>query len=140
MYYMSKLVYIIDDVELMRSMMEALLRRQGFDIRTFSKPEHLFMDLIECEEHELPDIIIADYGLDLGWTGVQVFEEVKKIIPSNVKVKLLGVSSTHPEASHEFAVLGVPFIDRNTMDADLLINTVRQLLGLPPHIYTGEDQ
>lgn len=133
-------MYILDDVELMRNMMEALLRRQGFEIKCFSMPEHLLMDLVRSELHELPDIIVCDYGLQNGWTGVDVFHEIRKLGDPYDKIKMLGVSSTHPDAMSDFAILGVPFLARTTMDADALINTVRQLLGMPPYVYKGEVQ
>ena len=122
---MKKRVYVLDDVELLRTMLKHILEREGLKIVMFSSPTDLMLELVE--EVNIPYLIITDYGMP-EMNGDDLIREVKKMGKPFDQIPFLGLSDSHPGAREAFAKVGCPFLQKTLFNASDLVNEVNRLM------------
>jgi CheY-like chemotaxis protein len=83
----AKLVVVIDDDPLILEATEGLLRSWGCCVVTAQSCDEVLVRLAETEPGRRPDVIVCDYQLSRGATGVDAIERLRSAFP---------ISSTSP--------------------------------------------
>jgi two-component system response regulator TtrR len=123
----KKRVYVLDDVELLRTMLKHILEREGFRVKMFASPVDLMIELVEATD--IPYVIIADYGMP-EMKGDQFVKEVRRMGTPFDQIPVLGLSDSHPEAREAFAKVGCTFLQKTLFNASDLIKEVKRLSNL----------
>src|SRR5262249_546156 len=78
----AKLVVIIDDDPLILEATEGLLRSWGCCVVAARSCDRALVRLAETEAGRRPDVIVCDYQLSRGVTGVDAIERLRSVFPS----------------------------------------------------------
>ena len=92
----GKLVVVIDDDQLVLEGMSGLLRSWGCDVITASSDDTVITSL--AEHANPPDVIISDYHLRDGKTGIEMITELRKSFSASVPAFLMsGDTDAEPQ-------------------------------------------
>ena len=113
-------VLIIDDDPDVRTVMNVLMKKNGFEVETASRRE----DALEKLNRFHPSVILLDVLLS-GYDGRDLCKEIK----SSVRLKNIPVImfSAHPGASENFSSYGADAFITKPVNTDALISEVRKL-------------
>ncbi len=78
-------VVVVDDERGILSALERLLRRDGFEVRTFTSPDEALLHLERHDAH----VVLADFKMP-GMDGVELLRRVKAVRPLAQRVMLTG--------------------------------------------------
>ena len=78
----AKLVVVIDDDPLVLEATRGLLRSWGCCVVTAESCDEALVCLDETEAGRRPDVIVCDYQLSRGVTGVDAIERLRSVFPS----------------------------------------------------------
>ena len=78
----AKLVVVIDDDTLILEATEGLLRSWGCCVVAARSCDEALVRLAETEAGRRPDVIVCDYQLSRGVTGVDAIERLRSVFPS----------------------------------------------------------
>ncbi len=99
----GKLVVVIDDDTLVLDSTGGLLRSWGCRVLTASSARLALAGLAECSQS--PDLIISDYRLSCGQTGIEAIEELRKSLNRSIPAFLIS-GDTAPERMREVRTSG----------------------------------
>ena len=77
----AKLVVVIDDDPLILEATEGLLRSWGCCVVAAQSCDEALVRLAETEAGRRPDVIVCDYQLSRGVTGVDAIERLRSVFP-----------------------------------------------------------
>jgi len=77
----AKLVVVIDDDPLILEATEGLLRSWGWCVVAARSCDEALIRLVETEAGRRPDVIVCDYQLSRGMTGVDAIERLRRAFP-----------------------------------------------------------
>ena len=77
----GKLAVVIDDDPLILEATEGLLRSWGCCVVTAQSCDEALLRLAETEADRRPDVIVCDYQLSRGMTGVDAIERLRSAFP-----------------------------------------------------------
>ncbi len=83
-------VLIVDDEEMMRSLLEKILSREGYKIRTAENG----LVALELQKEEPSDIIISDMKMPV-MNGFELLKEIKKDFPSTGIIIMTAYGDTY---------------------------------------------
>ncbi|WP_341686605.1 nitrogen regulation protein NR(I) [Limnohabitans sp.] len=75
-----KPIWIVDDDQSIRFVLEKALLREGLPTRSFTTPREVLKALSEAAEHEGPQILVSDIRMP-GGSGLDLLGEIKKRLP-----------------------------------------------------------
>lgn len=75
-----KPIWIVDDDQSIRFVLEKALLRENLPTRSFTNPQDVLKALIETPEHEGPQILVSDIRMP-GGSGLELLEKVKEKLP-----------------------------------------------------------
>ena len=99
----GKLVVVIDDDPLVLDSTGGLLRSWGCHVLTVGSARVALVGLAECNQS--PDLIISDYQLSDGQTGIEAIEELRKSLNLPIPAFLIS-GDTAPELMREVRTSG----------------------------------
>ena len=85
--FSGKVVVVIDDDQLVLDSMEGLLRGWGCRVYAFISSGEALAGLLD--QHREPDVIISDYHLAHGETGIDVVERLHRAFSASIPVLLI---------------------------------------------------
>lgn len=129
---MAKLVVVIDDDPLVLEGMSGLLRSWGYQVVAADTDDAVLARLAEYAQR--PDLIICDYRLSGGKSGVQAIERLRDVydIPA-----FLITGETTPGRLHEARASGYQLLHK-PVDPRALRAMIRQLLNIEDTPDEGE--
>jgi CheY-like chemotaxis protein len=118
----AKLLIVIDDDPLVLDALEGLLRKWGYDVLTAASDAAALAKL--TERRRSPDLIICDYHLSGGMTGIEAIRRLRRafLIPAF----LVSADAAVAESAQARA-LGIRVL-RKPLDVAALRATLRQAL------------
>jgi len=75
-----KPIWIVDDDQSIRFVLEKALLREGLPTRSFTNPREVLQALNEAGESELPQVLVSDIRMP-GGSGLDLLDQVKKRLP-----------------------------------------------------------
>jgi CheY-like chemotaxis protein len=90
----GRLILIIDDAPIVLDGTSGLLGKWGYSVITAASDEAALIQLTECEQR--PDLIISDYHLANGKTGIEAIERVGAAFGASIPAILIS-GDTAPE-------------------------------------------
>lgn len=118
----AKLIYLVDDENLLLEAAAAALQRDGYELKAFQDPAAAFESF--AKEAAKPSLLLTDYAME-SMTGIELSEKCKAVHP---ELKILMVSGTAgPEIVRECHVPVDQFIAKPYQPSQLS-DTVRSLL------------
>jgi len=99
----GKLVVVIDDDPLVLDSTGGLLQSWGYHVLTVGSARVALAGLAECNQS--PDLIISDYQLSDGQTGIEAIEELRKSLNLPIPAFLIS-GDTAPERMREVRTSG----------------------------------
>ena len=95
----AKLVVVIDDNPLVREATGGLLRSWGCCVVTAESCDDALVRLTETEADRRPDLIVCDYQLSRGLTGVDAIERLRSAFcgASEIPALLISGDATSPQ-------------------------------------------
>ena len=75
-----KPIWIVDDDQSIRFVLEKALLRENLPTRSFTNPQEVLTALAQCAEHELPQVLVSDIRMP-GSSGLNLLEKVKAQLP-----------------------------------------------------------
>lgn len=75
-----KPIWIVDDDQSIRFVLEKALLRENLPTRSFTQPQEVLKALEQCPEHELPQVLVSDIRMP-GISGLNLLEKVKAQLP-----------------------------------------------------------
>jgi CheY-like chemotaxis protein len=105
----AKLVVVIDDDPLILEATEGLLRSWGCCVVTAQSCDEALVRLAETEAGRRPDVIVCDYQLSRGATGVDAIERLRSVFttPSLLPIPATGRRLRAASARPLSAIIGV---------------------------------
>jgi two-component system, sensor histidine kinase len=91
----AKLVVVIDDDPLILEATEGLLRSWGCCVVTAQSCDEALVRLFETEAGRRPDVIVCDYQLSRGMTGVEAIERLRSAF-GKIPALLVSADATSP--------------------------------------------
>jgi two-component system, sensor histidine kinase len=91
----AKLVVVIDDDPLILEATEGLLRSWGCCVVTAQSCDEALVRLAETEAGRRPDVIVCDYQLSRGMTGVDAIERLRSAF-GKIPALLVSADATSP--------------------------------------------
>jgi two-component system, sensor histidine kinase len=91
----AKLVVVIDDDPLILEATEGLLRSWGCCVVTAQSCDEALVRLAETEAGRGPDVIVCDYQLSRGMTGVDAIERLRSAF-GKIPALLVSADATSP--------------------------------------------
>ena len=128
----DKLVVVIDDDPLVLDGMGGLFRSWGFRVVTGATDRAVLSGL--AEHGQPPDLIISDYRLPEGVTGVEVIERLRNEFCTEIPAFLIS-GDTNPEPLHEAQTGGYHLLHKpvNPMTLRAVLSQVlKKGAGAPP--------
>ncbi len=119
-------VLVVDDERDVREGIVALLEQQGCTVLAAASVEESLARLVESEL--VPDLIVADYRLQHGRTGVEAIERVREEVNEDVPA-LVVTGDTSPDRLREAAASGLPLLHK-PVDATRLFEAMARTTGL----------
>ena len=89
----AKIVVVIDDNPLILEATGGLLRSWGCSVVTAESCDEALVRLAETEEGRRPDLIVCDYRLSRGLTGVDAIERLRSAFRSAFEIPALLISA-----------------------------------------------
>jgi len=89
---LAKLVVVIDDDPLILEATEGLLRSWGCRVVAARSCDEALVRLAETEAGRRPDVIVCDYQLSRGVTGVDAIERLRSAFPIPALIPALLIS------------------------------------------------
>ncbi|MFM2075498.1 MAG: nitrogen regulation protein [Pseudomonadota bacterium] len=75
-----KPIWIVDDDQSIRFVLEKALLRENLPTRSFTQPQEVLKALAQCAEHEGPQVLVSDIRMP-GLSGLNLLEKVKAQLP-----------------------------------------------------------
>ncbi|MDO9437741.1 nitrogen regulation protein NR(I) [Hydrogenophaga sp.] len=75
-----KPIWIVDDDQSIRFVLEKALLRENLPTRSFTNPQDVLKALIDTPDHEGPQILVSDIRMP-GGSGLELLEKVKEKLP-----------------------------------------------------------
>ncbi len=75
-----KPIWIVDDDQSIRFVLEKALLRENLPTRSFTQPQEVLKALEQCPEHQLPQVLVSDIRMP-GISGLNLLEKVKAQLP-----------------------------------------------------------
>jgi len=75
-----KPIWIVDDDQSIRFVLEKALLRENLPTRSFTNPQDVLKALVDTPEHEGPQILVSDIRMP-GGSGLELLEKVKEKLP-----------------------------------------------------------
>jgi len=75
-----KPIWIVDDDQSIRFVLEKALLRENLPTRSFTNPQEVLKALERCAEHELPQVLVSDIRMP-GLSGLNLLDKVKAQLP-----------------------------------------------------------
>ena len=75
-----KPIWIVDDDQSIRFVLEKALLREGFSTRSFTNPREVLAALESATDHDGPQILVSDIRMP-GGSGLELLEKVKQKLP-----------------------------------------------------------
>jgi CheY-like chemotaxis protein len=119
----DRLIYLVDDEELLLELAELSLLDQGYELKKFQDPQAALESF--TQEPRKPSLLLTDYAMT-PMTGLELSTRCKSAHP---KLKILIVSGTAgPDIAEKCGVKVDKFLSK-PYKPDELANTVRSLLS-----------
>lgn len=117
-------VLIIDDDPDVRTVMNLLMKKQGYEVETASRKEEVFEKL----ENFHPSVILLDVLLS-GADGREICQEIK----SNERTKNIPVMmvSAHPSAGGNYESYGADDFIQKPINSESLLEKIDRLINVP---------
>jgi signal transduction histidine kinase/CheY-like chemotaxis protein len=125
----GKIIAVIDDDPLVLEGMGGLFRSWGYRVVTGGTDDAALAGL--CEHENPPDLIISDYRLTDGRTGVEVIERLRNTLCANIPAFLIS-GDTNPRLLRECRLDGYHMLHK-PVDPMALRAIVTQLLKAAAH-------
>jgi two-component system, sensor histidine kinase len=90
----AKLVVVIDDDPLILEATGGLLRSWGCCVVTAQSCEEALLRLAKTQAGRRPDVIVSDYQLSRGLTGVDAIERLRSAFPNPIPALLISGDAT----------------------------------------------
>ena len=90
----KKLVVVIDDDPLILEATGGLLRSWGCCVVTAKSGEEALVRLAKTQAGRRPDVIVSDYQLSRGLTGVDAIERLRSAFPNPIPALLVSGDAT----------------------------------------------
>lgn len=132
----GKLVLVIDDDPLVLEGMGGLLRSWGCHVVTASTARNALIELTAFDRP--PDVIISDYHLRSGQTGVEVIARLCSAMPASIPAFLMS-GDTNPEPFRDAKANGYQLLHKPVDPMKLraaLTQLVKQRLAVPTHLHS----
>jgi two-component system, sensor histidine kinase len=91
--FVAKIVVVIDDNPLILEATGGLLRSWGCSVVTAESCDEALVRLAETEEGRRPDLIVCDYRLSRGLTGVDAIERLRSAFRGAFEIPALLISA-----------------------------------------------
>jgi len=105
---LAKLVVVIDDDPLILEATEGLLRSWGCRVVAARSCDEALVRLAETEAGRRPDVIVCDYQLSRGVTGVDAIERLRSAFPIPALIPALLISGDASSPRCEVGSRGIP--------------------------------
>ena len=92
----AKLVVVIDDDPLILEATEGLLRSWGCCVVAARSCDEGLVRLAETEAGRRPDVIVCDYQLSRGLTGIDAIERLRSAFPNPIPALLISGDASSP--------------------------------------------
>ena len=92
----DKLVVVIDDNPLILEATGGLLQSWGCCVVTAQSCEEALVRLVETEAGRRPDVIVSDYQLSRGLTGIDAIERLRSAFPNPIPALLISGDASSP--------------------------------------------
>ena len=92
----DKLVVVIDDDPLILEATGGLLRSWGCCVVAAQSCEEALVRLAETEAGRRPDVIVSDYQLSRGLTGIDAIERLRSAFPNRIPALLISGDASSP--------------------------------------------
>ena len=113
-------VFVVDDEPMLLELAEAILKPQGYEVRTFRDPETALKEYIIAP----PEVVITDYAMGR-MSGMDLIRECRRLNPRQKMILLSGTVDEHVFAGA--AVRPDQFLSKPYQVAELA-DRVRSLL------------
>ena len=114
----TKLVVLIDDDALVRDGMGGLLRSWGCRVVTVSTDEGALKSVAECDQ--APDLVVSDYHLSGGKTGVEAVERLRQMLGFPIPAFLM-TGDTNPALLREVEANGYHLLHKPVEPMELRV-------------------
>ena len=114
-------VFVVDDEPMLLELAEAILKRQGYQVRTFRDPETALREYIIAP----PEVVITDYAMGR-MSGMDLIRECRRLNPRQKMILLSGTVDEHVFANA--AVKPDQFLTKPYQIQDLA-ESIRSLIG-----------
>jgi len=91
--------HIVDDIQQLREILQALMKREGYEAMTFDSAES-YLDYVHSAEFSAPVAIFTDYMMP-GDNGLELVKKVREILPLQKAVIISGTPSSELDADIE---------------------------------------
>jgi two-component system, sensor histidine kinase len=92
----DKLVVVIDDDPLILEATGGLLQSWGCCVVTAQSGEEALVRLAETKAGRRPDVIVSDYQLSRGLTGIDAIERLRSAFPNPIPALLISGDASSP--------------------------------------------
>lgn len=83
-------VFVVDDEPMLLELAEAILKPQGYLVRTFRDPETALKEYLEAQ----PEVVITDYAMGR-MNGMDLIRECRRLNPRQKMILLSGTVDEH---------------------------------------------
>ncbi len=93
----TKTIFVIDDHETARNLLEGILASAGYDVLTMASAS----EALERAKNQKPDLIVVDMNMPgmTGWEAAKAF----RAMPETSATAILGISAHSTAADHDAA-------------------------------------
>ncbi len=117
-------VLVIDDEQGIRSLLDTLLRRKGYDV-VLAESGRKGLELFRRER---PDVVVLDLKMP-GMDGLAVLQQVRSLNPTLPVIILTGAGT--PETEQQVRAMGVTEYVEKEFSLHLLGDSLKRLLKTP---------
>lgn len=119
-------VFIIEDEDAIRSSLSLVLEQKGYEVHATSGLDCPDCDHLTSEVNSPPDIIIADFRLQNGKTGIEAISCLRETFKKDISAILL-TGDTAPERLVEAKKSGLPILHKPIKVDDLLLEMAKAI-------------